>query len=129
MSSTVNSSFKLFFPLSLKLRNTSFITHYPVGRWGLRNLHSYLCVAISYQDSFEERGEEDEVEFEEGIGEPDEPLDEARKKNFQTQAARANYVCMDRADLGYAVKECMRKLSNPGVNDVRIHTCLCLVRA
>ena len=53
-------------------------------------------------ETAEEKDEEDEVEFEECIGEPDEPLDEARKKNFQTQAARANYVCMDRADLGCA---------------------------
>ena len=39
------------------------------------------------------------------------------KANFQTQAARANYLCLDRPDLGFAVKESMRKLSTPNADD------------
>ena len=32
-------------------------------------------------------------------------------KNFQRQAARANYLCLDRPDIGFATKESMRRLS------------------
>ena len=40
------------------------------------------------------------------------------KSNYQTQAARANYLCLDRADIGFAVKEAMRKLSAPTQRDL-----------
>ena len=38
-------------------------------------------------------------------------------KNYQKQAARANYFCLDRPDIGYATKECMRRLSAPTKED------------
>ena len=39
------------------------------------------------------------------------------KSNYQTQAARANYLCLDRPDISFATKELMRKLSNPTTQD------------
>ena len=38
-------------------------------------------------------------------------------KNYQTQAARANYLCLDRPDIGFATKEAMRRLSAPTKGD------------
>ena len=46
-----------------------------------------------------------------------EALEGAAKKTFMTQAARANYLCLDRPDIGYATKEAMRKLSTPTTTD------------
>ena len=46
-----------------------------------------------------------------------EPLDDRAKGIYQTQAARANYLCLDRPDIGFATKETMRKLSNPTTED------------
>ena len=40
------------------------------------------------------------------------------KKNYQKQAARANYLCLDRPDIGFATKETMRKLSAPTQSDM-----------
>ena len=40
-----------------------------------------------------------------------------RKHNFQRQAARANYLCLDRPDIGFATKELMRRLSAPTIGD------------
>ena len=39
------------------------------------------------------------------------------KKNYQTQAARANYLCLDRPDIGFATKEAMRRLASPTKGD------------
>ena len=51
-------------------------------------------------------------------GEPEEvPLEGESKQNYMTQAARGNYLCLDRPDLGFAVKETMRRLSTPSVED------------
>ena len=49
--------------------------------------------------------------------EEDKELIGEEKATYQTQAARANYLCMDRPDIGFAVKECMRKLSAPTEKD------------
>ena len=38
-------------------------------------------------------------------------------KNYQTQAARANYLCLDRPDIGFAVREAMRRLAAPTRED------------
>merc|ERR1711994_850213 len=44
--------------------------------------------------------------------EPDaELLGEEDKKIYQRNAARANYICLDRPDIGFATKEAMRRLS------------------
>merc|ERR1711994_463575 len=57
----------------------------------------------------------DEDEEIEGAGAEDEGeiLEGARLKNYQKQAARANYLCLDRPDIGFATKESMRRLSAP----------------
>ena len=47
-----------------------------------------------------------------------EMLTGAAMKTFQTQAARANYLCLDRPDIGFATKECMRRLSAPTEADM-----------
>merc|ERR1712024_57302 len=44
-------------------------------------------------------------------------LEDQAKGIYQTQAARANYLCLDRPDIGFATKETMRKLSNPTTED------------
>ena len=49
--------------------------------------------------------------------EEDIPLQGEELRNYQTQAARANYLCLDRPDIGFATKECMRRLSNPTQGD------------
>ena len=46
-----------------------------------------------------------------------EPLQGQAKSNYPTQAARANYLCLDRPDIGFAVKEAMRRLSCPTEED------------
>ena len=37
---------------------------------------------------------------------------------YQRNAARANYICLDRPDIGFATKEAMRRLSAPTVEDM-----------
>ena len=49
--------------------------------------------------------------------EEDEELQGEAKRNYQTQAARANYLCLDRPDIGFATKEAMRRLSAPTKGD------------
>ena len=44
-------------------------------------------------------------------------LEGAELRNYQKQAARANYLCLDRPDIGFATKECMRKLATPTRED------------
>ena len=43
----------------------------------------------------------------------DEELQGVEKKNYQKQAATANYLCLDRPDIGLSVKETMKNLSAP----------------
>ena len=45
------------------------------------------------------------------------PLDAGLAASYRALAARANYLCLDRADLGYAAKECCRRMSNPTTQD------------
>ena len=66
----------------------------------------------SIDDTLEADEEEEETAPNEG-----EMLEGERKANYQTQAARANYLCLDRCDIGFATKECMRRLSSPTVDD------------
>ena len=40
------------------------------------------------------------------------------KAKYQTQAARANYLCLDRPDISYATKECMRRMAEPTKADM-----------
>ena len=40
------------------------------------------------------------------------------KKVYQSNAARANYLCLDRPDIGFATKEAMRRLSAPDKGDL-----------
>ena len=40
------------------------------------------------------------------------------KKNYQKNAAWANYLCLDRPDIGFATKETMRRLSAPDYADL-----------
>ena len=47
----------------------------------------------------------------------DEQLQGEALKNYQTQAARANYLCLDRPDIGFATKEAMRRLAAPTKGD------------
>ena len=54
--------------------------------------------------------EETQVEHEEGAGVP---LEGTEFKCYQQQAARANYLCLDRPDIGFATKELMRRMSAP----------------
>merc|ERR1711994_734364 len=62
-------------------------------------------------------GDEDE-EMEGACAEDEgEILEGARLKNYQKQAARANYLCLDRPDIGFATKESMRRLSAPTEKD------------
>ena len=58
--------------------------------------------------------EEESIEGEMAEGEP---LESQARSVYQTQAARANYLCMDRPENGFAVEEAMRKLSNPTKDD------------
>ena len=58
-----------------------------------------------------EEGEK-EAEAEEDI-----PLQGEELRNYQTQAARANYLCLDRPDIGFATKELMRRMSAPTQDD------------
>ena len=44
-------------------------------------------------------------------------LEGQAKSVYQTQAARANYLCLDRPDIGFATKEAMRRLSCPTTED------------
>ena len=44
-------------------------------------------------------------------------LEGAEFKNYQQQSARANYLCLDRPDIGYATKELMRRMSAPTGED------------
>ena len=48
----------------------------------------------------------------------DPPLDESQMKVFQSVAARLNYLSLDRPDLGFSVKELMRKMSAPLASDL-----------
>ena len=45
------------------------------------------------------------------------PLDEERKKRYQSLAARLNYYSLDRPEILYSVKELMRKMSAPNEED------------
>ena len=47
------------------------------------------------------------------IGGEEEELQGVAKRNYQTQAARANYLCLDRPDIGFATKDLCRDFSNP----------------
>ena len=75
------------------------------------------------QEECQEEGTLQATEAEEpGICEDDpegsEMLTGTAMKTFQTQAARANYLCLDRPDIGFATKECMRRLSAPTQADM-----------
>ena len=48
------------------------------------------------------------------------PLQGEELRCFQTQAARANYLCLDRPDIGFATKECMRRMSRLKEGDERL---------
>merc|ERR1711978_702896 len=70
------------------------------------------------QEECQEEGTLQATEAEDpGICEDDpegsEMLTGTAMKTFQTQAARANYLCLGRPDIGFATKECMRRLSAP----------------
>ena len=47
------------------------------------------------------------------VEEVDEPLSEADAKMYRKNAARINYLSLDRADIGYAGKELCRHMTNP----------------
>ena len=49
--------------------------------------------------------------------EESEILDFDRMKTFQSVAARLNYLCLDRTDVQFAVKEMMRRMSDPNEVD------------
>ena len=53
-----------------------------------------------------------------GEGPQSEELQGKEKKMYQKQAARANYLCLDRPDIGFAIKETMRRLSAPDQSDM-----------
>ena len=59
-------------------------------------------------------GEETQIEVEGGA---DVLLEGADFKNYQQQAARANYLCLDRPDIGFATKELMRRMAAPTEDD------------
>jgi hypothetical protein len=46
-------------------------------------------------------------------------LDFENMKEYQSVAARLNYLCLDRSDVQFAVKELMRKMSAPHEGDVQ----------
>ena len=50
--------------------------------------------------------------------EEEELLQGSERNNYQRQAARANYLCQDRPDIGFATKELMRRLSAPNAEDL-----------
>ena len=54
------------------------------------------------------------MELEEG---EDTLLEGAEFKNYQQQSARANYLCLDRPDIGFATKELMRRMAAPSEED------------
>ena len=54
-----------------------------------------------------ETAEIEEDEDDENIQEESAALEGESKANFQTQAARANYLCLDRPDIAFATEECM----------------------
>ena len=63
-------------------------------------------------------GAQDEGVQDQGGEDPEEEeLQGDEKRNYQRQAARANYLCLDRPDIGFATKETMRRLSAPTVED------------
>ena len=45
------------------------------------------------------------------------PLGAEQAAAYRALAARANYLCMDRPDLGFAAKECCRRMSAPSTQD------------
>ena len=45
------------------------------------------------------------------------PLGPEAVHEFRALAARANYLSMDRPDLGFAAKECCRKMAEPSTLD------------
>ena len=45
------------------------------------------------------------------------PLPPETAAHFRTMAARANYLSLDRPDIGYAAKECCRRMSGPTSQD------------
>eukprot|EP00969_Alexandrium_andersonii_P328536 14517208-Alexandrium_andersonii.AAC.1 len=47
----------------------------------------------------------------------DEPLGQAAGLGFRALAARANYFSVDRPDLGFAAKECCRRMAAPTTTD------------
>ena len=61
--------------------------------------------------------EEEIVQDQEGEDPEEEELQGDAKRNYQRQAARANYLCLDRPDIGFATKETMRRLSAPTKED------------
>eukprot|EP00969_Alexandrium_andersonii_P294285 13007276-Alexandrium_andersonii.AAC.1 len=46
-----------------------------------------------------------------------EPLDPAAGRSFRALAARANYLSLDRPDLGFSAKECCRRMAAPATTD------------
>ena len=49
------------------------------------------------------------------LEEEEEPLPNAQATRYRMIAARANYLCADRTDIQYAVKECCRGMAAPEV--------------
>ena len=69
------------------------------------------------QETLAETTEVEDEEETEDIQDGSEALEGERKANYQTQSARANYLCLDRPDIPFATKECMRRLSSPSAAD------------
>jgi hypothetical protein len=53
------------------------------------------------------------------VNDTEEELDSDGKTAYQSLSARLNFLSMDRADLQFAVKELMRKMSSPTAADLR----------
>eukprot|EP00973_Karenia_brevis_P093481 12417504-Karenia_brevis.AAC.1 len=49
--------------------------------------------------------------------EGEKPLDEERRKKYQSIVARANFLELDRPEIQFAVKECARVMSSPTEGD------------
>ena len=76
------------------------------------------------QEGSAEQGQHDDGKVSDAQGaqeaadEEEVPLQGEELRCFQTQAARANYLCLDRPDIGFATKECMRRMSSPTQGDL-----------
>ena len=72
-----------------------------------------FCIRPGRRDRSAHRNEE--VEFDEN---GDEPLPAQEVGLFRAAAARANYLALDRPDLGFAAKELCRRSSTPRRGDL-----------